>query len=150
MSRFRKSEPRKVPILNTASLPDLIFTTLFFFMIVTHMTSVPPMTQFELPNVTELQKLEEKSLVVYIMVGKNHENKSTVPVIQLNSEFVSLEEMPTVLERLKKKALPEEQDKMMAVVKVDRNTPMGLVNDIKKILRESSIVTVHYGANKKY
>ena len=28
---------RDVPQLNTASLPDLIFTVLFFFMVVTHM-----------------------------------------------------------------------------------------------------------------
>ena len=149
MSRFRKSSPREVPTLNTASLPDLIFTILFFFMIVTHMTSVPVMTQFDLPTATELQKLEEKSLVVYVMVGKNPENKST-PIIQLNSEFVRLEEMPVVLEGLKEKVLPGEQDKMMAVMKIDKNTPMGLVNDIKKILRESSILTVHYGANKKH
>ena len=30
-----------MPGLNTAALPDLIFTVLFFFMIVTHMRSVP-------------------------------------------------------------------------------------------------------------
>ena len=150
MSRFRKSGPKEVPTLNTASLPDLIFTILFFFMIVTHMTPVPAMIQFDLPTATELQKMEEKSLVVYIMVGQKQDSKSTIPVIQLNSEFVSLEEIPAAIEELKGKLLPEEQDKMVVVMKIDKDTPMGLVSDIKKILRESSILTVHYSANKKH
>jgi len=114
------------------------------------MTSVPVMTQFDLPTATELQKLEEKSLVIYIMVGQSQEDKSTIPIIQLNSEFVSLEEMSVALEKLKEKVLLEEQNKMMAVMKIDKNTPMGLVNDIKRTLRESSILTVHYGANKRH
>jgi biopolymer transport protein ExbD len=61
MSRFRKSAPREVPALNTAALPDLIFTILFFFMLVTHMRTVPVMTSLEVPAVSELQQLKEKT-----------------------------------------------------------------------------------------
>ena len=34
---FRNRSQRSMPQLNTSSLPDLIFTVLFFFMVVTHM-----------------------------------------------------------------------------------------------------------------
>ena len=37
-SLYRRSR-HNVPTLNMASMPDLIFTVLFFFMIVTHMRS---------------------------------------------------------------------------------------------------------------
>ena len=113
------------------------------------MTPVPTMVQFDLPTASELQKLEEKSLIVYVMVGQKQENQSTVPIIQLNSKFVSLEEMPAAIEIIKGEIFPEDQDKMVAVMKIDKNTPMGLVNDIKRILRESSVLTIHYSANKK-
>jgi biopolymer transport protein ExbD len=151
MSKFRKSEPREVPGINTAALPDLVFTILFFFMLVTNMRTVPVMTQFDVPTITELQKLQEKSLIVYIMVGKEQEN--THPdneiQIQLNSDFVSLNEMPAHLQILKKTIPAEEQGKMIAILKMDKNTSMGLVQDIKQNLREAGILTVHYSAEKK-
>ncbi|MDR0681655.1 MAG: biopolymer transporter ExbD [Dysgonamonadaceae bacterium] len=150
MSKFRKSTSREVPALNTASLPDLIFTILFFFMIVTNMRSVPVKIQFEVPTATELQKLKEKSLLVYVMIGKPHEKamKNTDILIQLNSDFVSLEEIPERLQALTKKVPTEDQEKMIAVLKIDKNTPMGLVNDVKKKLREAGILTIHYSVEK--
>ena len=60
MSIIRKKE-RQIPALNTSSLPDLIFTVLFFFMIVTHMRSVPVKVAYEAPKGTELAKLAKKS-----------------------------------------------------------------------------------------
>jgi len=69
MSRFRKNGRRSVPSLNTTALPDLIFTLLFFFMMVTNMRTVPVLTQYQLPAAAELQQLKEKSLLVWIMVG---------------------------------------------------------------------------------
>ena len=40
MSRFNKGGGREMPEMNTSSLPDLIFTILFFFMMVTTMREV--------------------------------------------------------------------------------------------------------------
>ena len=40
MGKFNKTGKRGMPELNTSSLPDLIFTMLFFFMIVTTMREV--------------------------------------------------------------------------------------------------------------
>ena len=49
MINFRKRQ-HFVPNLNTASLPDLIFTVLFFFMIVTHMRKVAPKVKYRVPQ----------------------------------------------------------------------------------------------------
>jgi biopolymer transport protein ExbD len=149
MSRFRKSEKREVPLLNTSALPDLIFTCLFFFMIVTHFRPVAVNTQLDLPTATELQKLEEKSLVIYIMVGHKQDNTSSDYDIQLNAQFVSLEEMPAALENLKENVAPEDQSKRVVVMRVDKDTSMGLIQDIKKILQEADLLTIHYSANRR-
>ena len=60
-----------MPELNTSSLPDLVFAFLFFIMMVTTIREVTPKVSFSnLPTATELTKLEEKSLVTFIYVGK--------------------------------------------------------------------------------
>lgn len=69
MGKFNKTGKRGMPALNTSSLPDLIFTLLFFFMIVTTMREVTLKVEFKVPQGTELEKLEKKSLVTFIYVG---------------------------------------------------------------------------------
>jgi len=149
MSRFRKNGRRKVPALNTAALPDLIFTLLFFFLLVTNMRSVPVLTQVQLPNASELQKLKEKSLLVYILIGKPYEeNQEDVFEIQLNSELIALEDMPTKLQAIKDEMNPEEQNQSVVLFKIDKEAPMGLVNDIRRNLREAQLQTVYYTVEK--
>ena len=70
MGKFNKTGKREMPALNTSSLPDLIFTLLFFFMIVTTMREVTLKVEFKIPQATELEKLEKKSLVTFVYVGK--------------------------------------------------------------------------------
>jgi biopolymer transport protein ExbD len=150
MSRFRKTGARTVPSLNTAALPDLIFTLLFFFLLVANMRSVPALTQFQVPNSTELQKLKEKSLLVHIMVGQaENANPEDAFVIQLNSGFSTLDELPAKLEAVKAEVSPENRDKMVVFLKIDKNASMGLVNDIRQSLREANLLTVFYAAEKE-
>jgi biopolymer transport protein ExbD len=144
MSRFRKTH-REVPSLNTTSLPDLIFTLLLFFMLVVNMRSVPALMQVQLPNTKELQKLKEKSLLIYIVVGKSENN---APHIQLNNDFTSLDAMPEQLKHIKNQTEPEERTKIVVVLKIDKRTAMGVVNDVRRILREQNLLTVYYAAEK--
>jgi len=149
MSRFQKNGRRKVPSLNTAALPDLIFTLLFFFLLVTNMRTVPVLTQFQLPEASELQKLKEKSLLVYLIVGKqSKENQEDIFEIQLNSEIITLEDMPFKLQLLKETMEPEEQNQSLILLKIDKDAPMGFVNDIRRNLREAQLQTVYYSAEK--
>ena len=69
MGRFNRTGRRTMPTLNTSSLPDLIFTLLFFFMIVTTMREVKLKVEFTLPQATQLERLEKKSLVTFIYVA---------------------------------------------------------------------------------
>ncbi|MDR1372377.1 MAG: biopolymer transporter ExbD [Dysgonamonadaceae bacterium] len=143
MSRFRKTPVRAVPSLNTTALPDLIFTLLFFFMLVTNMRTVPVLTQYQLPSAAELQQLKDKSLLVWIMVGNKEE-------MQLNSDLCTFDELPALLDGIKSEINPDEFSKITAVLKIDKNTPMGTVNDIRQILRAKNILTVYYAAEKLF
>jgi biopolymer transport protein ExbD len=52
------------------------------------------------------------------------------------------------LQTLQKNLPADEQGAMTAILKIDKDTQMGLVNDIKQDLREAGILTVHYSATK--
>ena len=51
-------------------MPDLIFTVLFFFMIVTHMRSDEVKVRLQVPQAKEVQKLANRPSVVNVYVGQ--------------------------------------------------------------------------------
>ena len=59
----KKEGSREMPEMNTSSLPDLIFTILFFFMIVTTMREVTLKVKFVVPAALEPPPLEKMSAV---------------------------------------------------------------------------------------
>lgn len=70
MSKFKKKSGGGTPAISTASLPDIVFMLLFFFMVTTVMREVTLKVKNEKPFATEIKKLERKSLVTYLYVGK--------------------------------------------------------------------------------
>ena len=70
MAKFKKDSKKETPAISTASLPDIVFMLLFFFMVSTTMREVTLMVQNNMPLATQIAKLEKKSLVSNIYVGK--------------------------------------------------------------------------------
>lgn len=142
-----------MPALNTSSLPDLIFTILFFFMIVTTMREVTLMVEFKVPKGTEIEKMTKKSLVSYIYVGKpTREWRARVgsgTQIQLNDKFANLYEVQDYVYQ-EREAMKESDKPFMKVsLKVDRDTRMGIVTDIKQELRKAWALNINYSADSR-
>ncbi len=97
MSKFNKKKGSELPAVNTASLPDIVFMLLFFFMTVTVMKDSTIKVENTLPNASETKKLEKKDRVIYIYVGKPTPEYQKVfgtePKIQLNDKFSSVTEV---------------------------------------------------------
>jgi len=69
-----KRHSHDIPQLNTASLPDLIFTVLFFFMIVSHIRTADIMkVNYKKPQGSELTELKKKVPVSYVYIGQTHD-----------------------------------------------------------------------------
>ncbi len=144
MSRFLRHQ-RKVPGLNTAALPDLIFTVLFFFMIVTHMRKVTPMVQHVVPAGTELQQLKKKSSIVYIYICKPKGDTQTR--IQLDNRYAEdMEEVERYVAAERSSMSAEDRQQMTVALKVDKDTPMGIVSDVKQALRKVGAYRISYAA----
>ena len=70
MATFKREGKKEVPSLSTSSLPDIVFMLLFFFMVTTTMRDVSLLVANTMPQASETVKLEKKSLVSNIYVGK--------------------------------------------------------------------------------
>lgn len=148
MSKFAKKKDGDVPAVSTASLPDIVFMLLFFFMTVTVMKDSTLKVENVLPNANEVKKLEKKDRVIYIYVGKPTREYEKVygtePQIQLNDKFAKPSEVGDyiLMERAKK---PQElQNVLTTALKVDKNANMGLISDIKQELRKVNALKVNY------
>lgn len=133
-----------MPGLNTAALPDLIFTVLFFFMIVTHMRQADVKVQYRVPEGTELSRLANKATAQYIYIGSMENNGA--PVIQLNNRIVTIDELRDELIRQRQLMSDEDCDRMVVSIRADRNTDMGVIADVKRALREANALRVSYSA----
>ena len=143
-SMFRRKR-QNVPSLNMASMPDLIFTVLFFFMIVTHMRSDEVKVHLQVPQGTEVQKLANKSAVANLYIG-NLEGQWRV---QLNGDLIRPEEIPARIEKIRAGMSPENAEHLTISLRADRKAPMGLVSDVKRSLQKVYALRINYSATDK-
>lgn len=149
MSMFKR-KCFDVPELNTASLPDLIFSVLFFFMIVTHMRKVTLKVECRVPQGKELTRLTKKSAVSYIYIGKPTKDVrgkyGTETRIQLNDKFATASEVMDYMIAEKHRMSPEDLRLMSVSIKADRDTKMGVITDVKQALRQAKVLRINYSA----
>ena len=142
-SKFR-TKRHNVPSLNMASMPDLIFTVLFFFMIVTHMRSDEVKVRYEVPKGIEMRKLTNKSSVVNIYIGRIGDDWR----VQLNGDLVTVKDIPTRIENLRAAMSPENAEHLTVSLRADRHTPMGIISDVKQALQKSYALRINYSATE--
>lgn len=146
MSMYRHHS-HEVPGLNTSSLPDLIFSVLFFFMIVTHMRKANVMVKYKVPAGTELTRLTKRSATSYLYIGTPMGATSDSPsAIQLNDKLVSIPEVQAYMKSEKKHLREEDRDNMEVSIKADQNTKMGVITDVKQALRQANVLRINYSA----
>ena len=152
MSRFKKKGKKSVGALNTASLPDIVFMLLFFFMTTTVMREVDLKIAVSVPDATEAEKLEKKSLVSFIYVGEpllQHQGMfGTEPRIQLNDQFQKVEDIQDFIAQERDAMDENDRNKMLVSLKVDEDTKMGIIVDIKMALRRANALKVSYSSTK--
>lgn len=152
MSMMFRRRLREVPGLNTSSLPDLIFSVLFFFMIVTHMRHVTVKVKYQVPQGKELTRLTKKSAVSYIYIGKPVSTDGKVldagTKIQLNDKYVTPAEVVDYMGAEKKRMSAEDQQLMTVSIKADKSTKMGVIADVKQALRQAKTLRINYSASE--
>lgn len=153
MSKFKKAGSKGLPSINTASLPDIVFMLLFFFMVTTVMRETNLKVSVIIPEATEIKKLEKKSLVSFIYIGKPlgtlQKTFGSEPRIQLNDAFATLGDIRDFITSEREQMNENDQKQMTVSLKIDQNTRMGVVTDVKLELRKASALKINYSSRKK-
>ncbi len=146
MSIFRKKR-REVPGLNTASLPDLIFTVLFFFMIVTHMSSRDEGVEVTMPQGKELTELKKSPTVYYIYVGRQIGTDSIV--YRMNGETMTLDDIERYMKTERTGMTADELRQTTVSITADRNVSMGIITDLKNAIKSPVPIKINYAATEE-
>ncbi len=148
--KFAKKK-KGMPAVNTASLPDIVFMLLFFFMVTTTMREVELKIQNpRLPSASEVKKLEHKSLVSTIYVGKSKDaNKyGKGDKIQLNDKIATADDVPAFIYN-ERDQVPENQVPFMTTsIKADVESSVGTITDIKLKLRDVNALKLSFSTHK--
>ncbi|MGP1461382.1 MAG: ExbD/TolR family protein [Bacteroides sp.] len=153
MAKFSRKGKGGLPAISTASLPDIVFMLLFFFMVSTSMRETEMRVSLTLPQATEVAKLEKKSLVSYVYIGtpilQYQKLYGTDSRIQLNDAFKNLVDIRDFISS-ERDALSEADRNMLTTsLKVDENTRMGIVSDVKQELRKAAALKINYAARRE-
>jgi biopolymer transport protein ExbD len=148
MARFIKTGKKTISAISTASLPDIVFIILFFFMAVTTMRETDVLVTVRIPEATEGKVLEKKSLASFIFIGEPLENLQglygTEPKIQLNDTFKEIGDIQDFIAQEREQLNEADRTKMIVVLKIDRDARMGIVTDVKQALRRASALKIMY------
>ena len=119
--------------ISTASMPDIIFMLLVFFMV------TPVMREFEgldvlMPRAKMIEKLESKRHTAYVWATKDG-------LISVNDRIVAMNSLSSVMyEKL------VADPKITVSLKSDENATMKLISDIHTQLREANALKLSYAA----
>ncbi|KUG26246.1 hypothetical protein ASZ90_003921 [hydrocarbon metagenome] len=132
--KFKKKRAAVKQDIPTASLPDIVFMLLLFFMVATQLREVDVLVQFSLPEAEFIEKIENKRLVSYVWVGRDER-------IQINDSIVRQEDIRDIMYR-KRVELPN----VIVSFRVDKNANMGVVTDIQQELRKADARRINYSS----
>ncbi|GIZ15449.1 ExbD/TolR family protein [Capnocytophaga catalasegens] len=148
MAKFTKKKSGELPPVSTASLPDIVFMLLFFFMTVTQMKNSDLMVYNEVPTANQVQKLDKKDPVMYVFAGEPLERFQAKygknAKLQINDKFAEVKEVAPFVLKYKDGLRQELQDIFITALKVDKDTKMGIVSDVKEELRNINALKITY------
>lgn len=135
--KFNKKRAGVKQEIPTASMPDIVFMLLLFFMVTTTLREVDVLVDFKLPDAVAVEKIENKRLISYLWVGKDGR-------MQINDAIVMLKEVQPIMYG-KRQMLPN----VIVSLRIDRGIDMGVVTDIQQELRKAYCLRINYSANIK-
>jgi biopolymer transport protein ExbD len=145
MSKFKKRK-KEMPAISTASLPDIVFMLLFFFMVSTVMRETELKLKVTLPFASEVQKLERKSLVSYIFVGKLKDQPGDK--IQLNDRISDVSDVKYFIFSERESHPEDEVPLLTTSIKADIESSVGTITDIKEELRNVDALKINYSTKR--
>lgn len=144
--KFQRRSSSTEPEFTTASLPDIVFMLLIFFMVATVLRETDIKVRTQLPQAEALTKIDQKRLISKVHIGplKRGENQGET-AIQIDDALI--EDRRTIRQIMYNKL--QEQPQLIVSLKVDRESEMQVVNEVQQELREANALRINYSSNRE-
>lgn len=144
-AHFTKKSKAK-PEISTASLPDIIFMLLIFFMVTTVLREQEVQVRTILPEAEALTKIEQKRYVSYIWMGpeKLRGNRFGETRVQIDDAVV--DDMTNIRLIMYRKLTGE--PRLIVSLRVDEESEMGVVTDVQQELRKGGTLRINYSSKR--
>ena len=144
--KFQRSSSSTEPEFTTASLPDIVFMLLIFFMVATVLRETNIQVRTKLPQAEALTKIDQKRLISKVHIGplKRGENQGDT-AIQIDDALI--EDRRAIRQIMYTKL--QEQPKLIVSLKVDQESEMSIVNQVQQELREANALRINYSSNRE-
>ena len=123
--------------ISTASMPDIVFLLLFFFMVSATIKPKEDQLQIQQPKAHAINQVKKKFLIRELHVGfpRNRELGSA-PRISNGDVLLALDQIGNWVEQQKTELGEAYQDQMIVLIKAHKTVDMGLISDIQEELRK--------------
>jgi len=132
--KFRKKQATTKQEIPTASLPDIIFMLLIFFMLTTVLREFDVQVEYTLPEAYMIERIDNKRLISYIWVGRDGR-------IQIDDNIVRIDDISAIMYQ-KRVEIPN----LIVSMRIDQYSEMGVVTDIQQQLREADALRINYSS----
>lgn len=152
MSKFRKNKSKGMPAISTASLPDIVFTVLAFFVVVSSMKQTDLKVQVTKPSGEETIQLDKNEAIDYVAAGiPNNKSFGTTVRLQLDDQIeTSFLKVREFINSKQKTRTDIENNKATVSIKADEeDVTMAEIDQIENELREVNALKINYSTKKK-
>lgn len=151
MSKFSKGKKKSQPAISTASLPDIVFMLLFFFIVTTIFKEKDTQVVVKAPIATEITKLDRRTDQIYYWIGKpSNKNYGTGYRVQVDDALApDMGAIRAYLIERRGGDLSEVWDKVINNFKIDEKVNMRIVKNVQEELRNEDALKVAYTLKDK-
>ena len=145
-AHFSKKSAGTKQEIPTASMPDIIFMLLIFFMVTTVLRETELLVNVSIPQAEAIEKIDQKRLIQYVYIGPEKlESGLGDPAVQIDDAIVR--EMPQIRQAMYR-ALRDEPRTIVSM-RVDKQVETGLLYDVQQELREAEALRVNYSTSRE-
>ena len=146
-AHFAKKSANTKEEIPTASLPDIIFMLLIFFMVTTVLRETELLVNVSIPQAEAVEKIDQKRLIQYVYIGPERRETGGLgePAVQVDDAIVR--DLPDIRQAMFRRL--REEPRTIISMRVDRDVETGLLYDVQQELREAEALRVNYSTSRE-
>ena len=146
-AHFKKKSAGTKQEIPTASMPDIIFMLLIFFMVTTVLRETELLVTVRIPQAEAIEKIDQKRLIQHVYIGPENVDGGGVGETAVQIDDAIVRDI-TQIRQAMYVALRDEPRTIVSL-RVDREVETGYLYDVQQELREAEALRVNYSTSRE-